>query len=101
MTREEAIADFKEEVENAKTIVRAFEDNGLNNKMAERTIERDELAISALTADVRPNIHGHWIATPECDTCSECHFKVVAGFNFCPNCGADMRKPERETGQDD
>lgn len=42
-------------------------------------------------ADVRENIHGHWIATPECDTCSECHFKVVAGFNFCPHCGADMR----------
>ena len=34
---------------------------------------------------------GHWIATPECDTCSECHFIVVAGFNFCPHCGADMR----------
>ena len=25
------------------------------------------------TADVRENIHGHWIATPECDMCSECH----------------------------
>lgn len=43
------------------------------------------------SADVRENIHGHWIATSECDTCSECHFKVVAGFNFCPHCGADMR----------
>ena len=46
------------------------------------------------SADVRENIHGHWIATSECDTCSECHFKVVAGFNFCPNCGADMSGKE-------
>ena len=44
------------------------------------------------SADVRPNIHGHWIATPECDTCSECHFKVVAGFNFCPRCGCCMKE---------
>ena len=44
------------------------------------------------SADVRENIHGHWIATPECDTCSECHFKVVAGFNFCPRCGCCMKE---------
>ena len=52
MTREEAIADFKEEVENAKTIVRAYKNNGLTIKNVERTIDRDEMAISALSEEL-------------------------------------------------
>lgn len=53
MTKEEAIADFKEEVENGKVIVRAYRNNGLTVKNLERTIERDEMAISALSVPER------------------------------------------------
>lgn len=45
--------------------------------------------------------HGEWIdAIYDVATCSECSY--IGGnfhrFNFCPNCGADMRK-EGETNE--
>ena len=58
------------------------------------------------SADVRENIHGHWepkyptreemIYCQERYFCSNCKNYVVdriarLEFNFCPNCGADMR----------
>lgn len=46
----------------------------------------DDLAVS-----VR---QGHWVYTPTSPfgfTCSECGIEMCR-FNFCPNCGADMRK---------
>lgn len=64
-------------------------------------------------ADVRPNIHGHWepkyptweemIYCQERYFCSNCKGYVVdriarLEFNFCPNCGADMREPKGEKG---
>lgn len=50
-------------------------------------------------ADVRPVVRGEWI--DEC-SCSVCHwtrvnedgFPLVTDYNFCPNCGADMRDKE-------
>ena len=69
------------------------------------------------SADVRPNIHGHWkrrthIGNHETVTmyvCSECDtefgWDIETGIpmndnNFCPNCGADMREPKREKTKD-
>ena len=55
---------------------------------------------SATSADVRPNIHGHWgrrIVDNGFNAdwvCSECGHREYTDFihmNFCPNCGADMR----------
>ena len=65
------------------------------------------------SADVRPNIHGHWIKINSGDedftesiVCDRCNHenshldfnehnepigKVFVTSNFCPNCGADMR----------
>lgn len=52
------------------------------------------------SADVRPNIHGHWgrrIVDNGFNAdwvCSECGHREYTDFihmNFCPNCGADMR----------
>lgn len=41
---------------------------------------------------------GHWIVKEEdwrkqleWDECSECGFATTKQYNFCPNCGADMR----------
>jgi hypothetical protein len=60
-------------------------------------------------ADVRPVRRGKWIGYPECikyanaysddhivcSACEEC-FSILDNdcerFNFCPNCGADMRE---------
>lgn len=62
-------------------------------------------------ADVRPNIHGHWIEHKEhCENlgaipsglgafkwCSNCDCGIDVrewhrnNYNYCPNCGADMK----------
>ena len=49
------------------------------------------------TADVRPVVRGKWgdngIPGSMLCGCSECGFTCGAhSFNFCPNCGADMRE---------
>ena len=69
---------------------------------------------SAPSADVRPNIHGHWVDEKvgrwfagDIFKCSECgntlnRSGVNCGrgdANFCPNCGADMREPIGEKGE--
>ena len=66
---------------------------------------------SAPPADVRPNIHGHWEVVSlgygdnayicECSECKDTVWVYVDAdrkFNFCPNCGADMREPKGEKG---
>jgi rubredoxin len=42
---------------------------------------------------------GKWIynqkrGTTKIWTCSECDWNDIGEFNFCPNCGADMREGE-------
>ena len=59
--------------------------------------------------DVRENVRGEWVSTktnvyPTCyvTLCSVCNFIAFYScngnmnnhYNFCPNCGADMRKGE-------
>ena len=65
----------------------------------------DEL-LAAPTADVRPVVRGHWITEEEaeakgdyslrdaCSVCGRCDWDCTesASFNYCPNCGADMRE---------
>ncbi len=49
------------------------------------------------TADVRENVRGEWLYKKTTDDyhvtgqCSNCHERRRID-NFCPNCGADMRK---------
>ena len=51
------------------------------------------------TVEAVPVVHGEWIDmrlsskdVPMCK-CSECgHIRIGLETNFCPNCGADMRK---------
>lgn len=55
-------------------------------------------------ADVRPVVRGKWsrvyddFMKSNYDTCSCCgkEYFGAYGFNFCPNCGADMRELEDE-----
>ena len=43
-------------------------------------------------ADVRPVVRGKWIKIKYRSICRDCSFRGFARWNFCPNCGADMRK---------
>ena len=66
-------------------------------------VERTIAAIPA--ADARPVVRGHWITEEEeeakgnyllrdaCSVCGHCDWDNTESkyFNFCPNCGADMR----------
>lgn len=51
-------------------------------------------------ADVRPVKRGTWIARPymmgNTQYCSLCGENYGVKYNFCPNCGADMREPPKE-----
>lgn len=55
--------------------------------------------IEKLRVDVRPVVRGKWeyisFMTVKCSNCQET-FQELAGDNFCPNCGADMREPPKE-----
>lgn len=76
----------------------------------QRDREVREAIINSPSADVRPNIHGHWIDNGVINKwngfekkeiheyqCSECELKIYATeleiveSNFCTSCGADMR----------
>ena len=43
-------------------------------------------------ADVRPVVRGKWIKIKYRSICRDCSFRGFASWNFCPNCGADMRE---------
>ena len=59
-----------------------------------------------LAADFRPVVRGKWVDAVcschdsphvRCSMCGECYWRHFYGFNFCPNCGADMRpEPPKE-----
>ena len=67
-----------------------------------RTVE--EIIEKAPAADVRPVKRGKWKKhyadheafgeRPFFRYCSVCNAITVFPYNFCPNCGADMRKKE-------
>lgn len=85
------------------------------NELGRGIYDAQKAAIDSIpTADVRPNIHGYWepkyptreemIYCQERYFCSNCKNYIVdriarLEFNFCPNCGADMREPKGEKGE--
>lgn len=45
------------------------------------------------TADVAPVVHGEWVDNLNCSECGVLKRDDRDWiYNFCPNCGADMRK---------
>ena len=94
MTREDAIKDIEKTIEYLKVI------GVIGNPANLKCEEALDMAISALSADVRVNVHGEWELCEDQDglygVCSKCgtdadfqHYGVP--YPFCPNCGADMR----------
>lgn len=58
-----------------------------------------EIAIELIkrqpTIDAEPVRHGKWTVTPIYIKCSECGESfMLMPQNYCPQCGADMRKSE-------
>lgn len=43
------------------------------------------------TADVVEVVHGEWIDKGHYRYCSVCNYNNPHIYNYCPNCGADMR----------
>ena len=80
MTREEAIR----QIENRWSIMDYGESEALGEAL--------DMAIEALSADA---VQGEWIRHELFGnpwfTCSECSYHGRNDFNYCPNCGADMR----------
>ncbi len=79
------------------------------NELGKGIYAAQEAALDSIPpADVRPNIHGHWEKVKKGITagefsnlfkCSCCDCELYDNeFNFCPNCGADMREPTWEKG---
>ena len=72
-------------------------------QLNERTALKHEIA-DAPTVEAVPVVHGEWIGMNtkiftevgmmEVALCSKCRCEIVIDSfgNFCPNCGADMRK---------
>ena len=98
MTRER-IEDMREVVlPFVKKILLETNYEGLGEADA-KEFEKDfneilELAIKALEQEPRK---GHWILYLKRGLvvkCSECGSRFSLGYNYCPNCGADMREAE-------
>lgn len=49
------------------------------------------------SADVRPVVRGRWVYHPDATweyECDKCGCYVPGEWNYCPDCGADMRETE-------
>lgn len=74
--------------------------NAIKNAVPEReTTDRIEYGTDGYTYkyfisnDIPEREKGEWIFDGDCIHCNKCKraFNNLIGFNFCPNCGADMR----------
>lgn len=82
---------------NTDDLIKIFNTKGLFGQGIYQAIEE----IS--TADVKPIVDGEWEYTGDMFNegnlvCSKCGHKIDVAdkSNFCPNCGADMRKESKE-----
>lgn len=84
MTREEAIGRIQEHIH-------------IHSKKEPFTPYLDKAFDMAIEALKEQRPHGEWEKKSICYDyfyCSECGYAYKHAFNFCPNCGADMREGE-------
>ena len=61
------------------------------------TIGEYEKMIEPLKREIQPERKkGKWINSYKRQTCSVCKQRGYRSWNFCPNCGADMRGDQNE-----
>lgn len=71
----------------------------LNENKVPFNAKINEIILFLPRADVRENVRGEWLHWARSDECSVCGYdtgKYEAGTNFCPHCGADMRRAAHE-----
>ena len=100
------MAEYIEREKIQKRLSRIVEVNNLRTDRAWFTPYGVNALIEEIpAADVRPVVRGHWIGSKEaeemgdimkeftCSVCGCCEWDCTESesFNFCPNCGADMR----------
>lgn len=103
---EHTVAKLNEALSNSVEVIRCKDCKHWHDNTEFCDQCRREAFIDAqLTADVRENVSGEWIShdlengekSIDKDCCSVCgeRFREIAmtgcEWNFCPNCGADMR----------
>lgn len=92
--------NFLEALENADAdVCETYPDFYCDWGFSRKAIE--DLLLNIPTIEAKPVVHGEWIRLNEHSfrpVCSECEYygsaidAPVNPFNFCPNCGADMRE---------
>ena len=92
--RRSDILEFK------RTLYRVRYGTGYQSIEDTEAVEIDDIE-SVPAIDMRPVVRGEWKKSyadhesfgvrPFFRYCSECHESTVYTYNFCPNCGADMR----------
>ena len=67
------------------------------NNIAEGFLEAYQVILKMPAADVRENVRGEWLdldddySVYDCSVCDE-RAPLDIKWNFCPHCGADMRR---------
>ena len=78
-----------------------YEDTGLSPEVCRnyKLFEDEAIAkgvtfariVELMNAEVKPVERGHWMDGNRCQPCSNCKKNGKKSWNYCPNCGADMR----------
>lgn len=85
----------------------AYENAGVSDDFITTVVNRavhrkiQMLLSDAPAEDVAPVRRGEWINPnppymSDGIMCDNCGYDSIASYNFCPNCGADMRKEKHE-----
>lgn len=87
------MADYIDRVHLIKSFCAHCIESGLDGKQCEEDCTDIVIIKNQRIADVRENVHGEWVETVSgAVKCSICGKLDIFEWNFCPNCGADMRE---------
>lgn len=92
----------KEYIEREALLKLQYNSSEMANVLFENMVVDVRDIENATAADVVEVRHGEWLHTDKAfswhskDECSECHYHNahridLSYYNYCPNCGADMR----------
>ena len=77
-------------------VATSFDLDWWNTEYKEPT--KNDLGVDCISRQSRPVIHANWLSGDckgaHCSNCEEYTPFVYGAYNFCPNCGADMREVE-------
>ena len=88
------LTDVEKAILRLTTLKDLFDDLSVNSNVVSVLLTReDERALKTAIEALEERPHGEWIYKDmKGQFCSVCDKQSVWKFNFCPNCGASMRK---------